>query len=52
MVVGAKHKTLDLVADSAESSEAWVMALRHLKKKLAQADLQTQQEVYPYHNIL
>ena len=33
VVVGAKHKTLDLIADSAESGQAWAMGLKHLKQK-------------------
>ena len=48
MVYGAKHKTLDLIADSQEVRDAWVNGLRHLIKRLGEADLLTQQEVYPF----
>ena len=51
VVVGAKHKTLDLVADTPEGRDAWVNGLKHLMKKLAQADLQTQQDVYPFNIV-
>jgi phosphatidylinositol phospholipase C delta len=46
VVIGSKHKTLDLVADSVEMQQAWVVGLKHLKKNLAQADLMTQQDVW------
>ncbi len=48
MVIGEKHKTLDLVAENSAVADAWVKGLRHLVKKLSEADLLTQQEVYPF----
>ena len=48
MVYGQKHKTLDLYADSPEECMSWVRGLRFLVKKLSEADLLTQQEVYPF----
>ena len=47
MVIGQKHRTLDLIAENSELADAWVKGLRHLVKKLSEADLLTQQEVYP-----
>ena len=48
VVYGQKHKTLDLYADSPEECMSWVRGLRFLVKKLSEADLLTQQEVYPF----
>ena len=45
LIIGEKHKTLDLVAPSVEAKNAWVKGLKHLLKKLSEADLSTQQEM-------
>ena len=47
MVIGAKHKSLDLVADSPDMCNVWVRGLKHMLKKMAEADLHIQQDVYP-----
>ena len=48
IVLGDKFKTLDLIGDSKEVRDKWVWGLRHLKKKYREADLTTQQDVYPF----
>ena len=47
LIHGEKHKTLDLIADDKNVRDAWVHGLKHLKKKLSEANLSTQQNVYP-----
>jgi len=47
VVIGDKHKTLDLVAPDRDVKCTWVTGLKHLHKKLLTADLCTKHEMYP-----
>uniref|UniRef100_X1YV20 Phosphoinositide phospholipase C n=1 Tax=Capitella teleta TaxID=283909 RepID=X1YV20_CAPTE len=46
LVIGEKHKTLDLIAPNENAKVSWVKGLKHLLKKLSEADLSTQQEIW------
>ncbi|KAI0239686.1 1-phosphatidylinositol 4,5-bisphosphate phosphodiesterase delta-1 [Lamellibrachia satsuma] len=46
VVIGDKHKTLDLVAQDRDTKCTWVTGLKHLQKKLLAADLSTKHEMW------
>jgi hypothetical protein len=47
IVIGGKFETLDLIAPSKEIRDNWVIGLKQIKRVLGEADLATQEEMYP-----